>query len=84
MLSRQCRSGTQRWLNRRITTFGNIRNSPSSVERIVYRRHISIGVGIMSLSRIEGLPLWSLDVLENAVVSPGALPLLEVKAWLVN
>ena len=84
MLSRQCRSGAQRRLNRRITLFGNIRYSPSSVERIVYRRLISIGIGILSLSRIEGLPSWSLSVLKDAVFPEYAFPLLEVPAWLVD
>ena len=84
MLSRQCRSGAQRRLNRHITTFGNIRYSPSSVERIVYRRHVSIGIGILSLSRIEGLPSWSLNMLKDAVIPIGTLPLLKVGAWLVH
>ena len=84
MLSRQCRSGAQRRLNRRITLFGNIRYSPSSVERIVYRRLISIGIGILSLSRIEGLPSWSLSVLKDAVIPPSTLPLLKVRALLVH
>ena len=38
----------------------------------------------MSFFRVEGLPPWSLSVLEDALLAIDTLPLLEVPTWLID